>query len=762
MFTIRHHIIILLGLLIIIISFFAFTLHFTGEIVRTCFDTDGKDPYIKGTVTAEGNTIDDECIGNRIIEFYCDRSGRLHSVLGTCPEGCKDGACTREPKSAFGAIKESIGISTNQDKLNVNEPLGEVIESLTSDDLESLADGVVSTRSGSTRYAQYIRFKDTGFSSGKVVYGENDDDEVGDYLYFQKNKEIYEYELRFSNGLDSIIDDNHLEDLEGEHLQLLGRVYTIIGAFLKGSTVELRLLSGSFTDTLEEGESKTYVVGGRQFTVELMSLDDTENKAMFRINGKETKAMKRGDLFYTEDLPFGVEETYQSEAGEGSDKVKFSFGAEYLILKDKADDDSFSQGVAINGKTLSAGFVKIKGRQDGDKYGILDIKYRLKADADRGGDIYVAAGHALSEYLEDGDGIIGKWDIIYKGLVGKAKAAPASIIKFDPHSDNSYDLEFTNNQGDPYNIDFVVNDGGSLKIGRSSRTLHFIESSSSADFKIAQGDNVVLTHRNDRGGITNILQYNSIDTNNKQAHFNDESAGSKTMSYSGTEGTDAAGDVVVGGNSYKVYVGAGPDYKLAMDFTHDGVLNSGEANVVVYGGGILDLGSTSSPGGSFTIILKTEAKQFDNPSGDETISMTIQNTGSGVDINLPAQAGLSIETESGKIRALSNYGVEFLQHTNGADSMTINYPSKQQAIADVAVIFLATEEPEEPQILQETRIDEEEALPNEQVQQEQPQAEEPAVEQPTEIDSKKLIRRPIEQRPSVIYLLLRAIARFFS
>ena len=267
-----------------------------------------------------------------------------------------------------------------------------------------------------------------------------------------------------------------------------------------------------------------------------------------------------------------------------------------------------------------------------------------------------------------------------------------------------------------------------------------------------------MTNRNDRGGTTNILRVSSVDVSSKQVHFDDLATGSKIMTYSGTEGSNAQGDLVVSGNSYKIYVGPAPDYKLAVDLTDDGSLSGREANIVVNGGGILDLGSTSSPGSSFTMTLKTEARQFQEAATDEVISMTIQNTGSGVDINIPAQSGLSIETESGRIRAMSNYGVEFLQRRNGADSLTITYPSGSQSIADVSVVFYGA--PPEPTY---KLLHIEEAGDQEPIEQ---QIEEPETEAPAQIEiPRKVIERqvPAEQyQPSLFYRIIRSLLSLIS
>lgn len=746
-----------MALLVLVMGFFAKNLGYVGSAVYQCSDSDKMDFYTKGAVRSGAFTSEDVCIaGNKLQEFSCTSRNRVSFVIVDCPKGCKDGACIKS-EGKIRPVQESFQISTRSDKLELNENIGDVIEVITQNDLDALKDGIISTSEGSTRYSQYIRFKDSDFSSGKVVHDENEEGEVGNYLFFEGDTVIYEYELQFDQGLSSDVSNSHLEDLEGKSLAILGRKYTIISAGLSGETVDLRLLSGSKIDTIEEGETKAYLIDGKEYRIELKILDDENQRAIFNVNGKDFGAMRKGDTVSIEGLLLGLTETYQSEAGEGSDMVRFSLGAEQIIFRDNAGDNAFATGVKINSHSVSAGSVKIKGQAISGGYKISSIKYRLKADADRGGDVYVSEGDVLSDYIEDGEGIIGDWDIAYKGIASRGGGAE-SIIRLNPSGDDEYRLSFINSKGDSYNVPFVQNVGGSLVLGDDDDTLHFIESSSSSDFKVSQGDWVVMTNRNDRGGATNILRVSSVDVSSKQVHFDDLATGSKIMTYSGTEGADASGELVVSGNSYKIFVGPAPDYKLAVDLTDDGSLSGREANIVVNGGGILDLGSTSSPGSSFAITLKTEARQFDRSTADEVISMTIQNTGSGVDINIPAQSGLSIETENGRIRAMSNYGIEFLQRRNGADSLTITYPSGSQSIADVSVIFYGA--PPEPTY---ELLHIEEAGDNEPI--EQP-IEEPATEAPAQIEiPRKVIERQVpagQYQPSLFYRVIRSLLSLIS
>jgi len=65
-------------------------------IVSGCTDSDGgMNPYVKGTVTYQGQTYTDTCVAaDTLKEYYCD-NGIKQEHLSTCQNGytCQDGAC---------------------------------------------------------------------------------------------------------------------------------------------------------------------------------------------------------------------------------------------------------------------------------------------------------------------------------------------------------------------------------------------------------------------------------------------------------------------------------------------------------------------------------------------------------------------------------------------------------------------------------------------------------------------------------------------
>src|SRR3989344_7575992 len=96
---------------------------------------------------------------------------------------------------------DAVPISEPNDMLEIRENIGKVRETLTEFDLAGLQGGTVVTDEGATDYNQFLRFEDELNSSnvdfigaGKVVFEEDEDDVVGDYLKFEDGDDMFEYE----------------------------------------------------------------------------------------------------------------------------------------------------------------------------------------------------------------------------------------------------------------------------------------------------------------------------------------------------------------------------------------------------------------------------------------------------------------------------------------------------------------------------------------------------------------------------------------
>ena len=71
-------------------------------------------------------------------------------------------------------------------------------------------------------YEEEIRFDFGANSTGKVLFGKDDDDAIGTFLLFQEDKPILEYRLRLNAGT--------FADIQGREIQILGHRYLVAEA----------------------------------------------------------------------------------------------------------------------------------------------------------------------------------------------------------------------------------------------------------------------------------------------------------------------------------------------------------------------------------------------------------------------------------------------------------------------------------------------------------------------------------------------------
>ncbi|MBI2147181.1 S-layer protein [Candidatus Woesearchaeota archaeon] len=499
---------------------------------------------------------------------------------------------------------DAVPISESSDLLEIRERIGQVKQTLTEFDLAGLQGGTIITDEGSTDYNQYLRFEDSKntsnanwIASGKAGFEEDEDDIVGDYLVFGDGDLLFEYELEFEEGVESEVDfvsgtsgPEELPDLENEEFNVLGKVFSVVDTKIDrtGSRqiVTIDLLGGDVLDTLEEGETRTYTIDGKEYEVTMVIISDNQLSAKFSVNGEITDELKEGDTDVLRDgTEIGVRDIMPNEAEEetGGDIVEFFLGANKVSLKDNnfSDTNFDAGGVKVHEEDIEDARVRITATNATDTLSISSIRYRLYADSPKG-NIYVPPGHGLKEYLDEPEGMLSDiWDIRYEGLMDTG----VSILRFDANGDDSYDLLFTNREGLEYDVPFLDNSEDTfprLKYGSDDNDFWFTEgiinsttvgvgNTQSEFMNVTQINNVTETAAQlgnstntsvagwdacgnfwpidekdyflmtDQGGsaftggdetsFSHVLTYESIDTGNSRLTFNDEGTGQREIIY---------------------------------------------------------------------------------------------------------------------------------------------------------------------------------------------------------------------------------------
>ena len=577
------------------------------------------------------------------------------------------------------------GVSGNTVKvpgLRIGESIGERLP-LARENLNTRGK-IASTGYSTTSYHEYIRFGVEGedVPSGQVVFDINNAGQVSDFLKFKQDNSIFEYGMIFDTGLESIVKNNSLTDLEGTTLNILGQDYVVTRALIDtgAKRIELRFDGGGVRTQLDESKEVTVVADFIPYKVKTIVSTAAAPRASMKINNEMTRPLQKGESYQLRDgTRVSIVDIISNEAAEGGDLVTAYFGASTIRLTDLYGDTNFSRGLAVNGRNRQEGLVQITGTLIGsDLFRIDSIKYQLEASA-QGGDVFIAPKSTLQETMTQADKGLNV-NIAYKGLA----KVQSSIIGFEPRGQTYY-LNFISNKGRRYSI--PLNDGSnSLKFGDEDHNLVFTESASSTTYTVNSRDYLVLTNKNTYKGDTYIVRYNNLDTTNNKVVFNDISTGgSITANYqtTGVAGQLGEGFLNVGGMNFRFT--ASTNGTLAMDLTGDGAINGAEAKIVTLGGGILDLGSIS--GSSVTHQLITAKEKLKNSTRNEVVNIDLSLTNGDMDVNVANQADIRmLKAGDGLRQGLTVYGAFFELSGDKGDRrrLRIEYPVTQR-LAQVEV-----------------------------------------------------------------------------
>jgi len=315
------------------------------------------------------------------------------------------------------------------DKLNMNESLSDIRPTVSKTQLPIvLADGTLTTAKGNKYdYEQTVDinsadvlqlFADKDYADKKPTVG----------IKIPRNAQVLQYSLEFTKNAKSDLgtaansETDNWVDLEDRSIEILGETFDIIST--SNASTSLDLMRGALKPTLEEGETQTYTINGKQYEVTCLIIEDTgDNKVKFKINGEVTDAMVQGDMYETADgTMIGLREVIPNEAGDVTqDMVEFYLGAKEIVLENhqelNIDDEDISNidvNVTIDGTITANGISQI------DLTWVADDELFITEDKNE----VVMPGLESIKFYMDG---------FYKGKQEK--------VVLDPSSDDTMTLE---------------------------------------------------------------------------------------------------------------------------------------------------------------------------------------------------------------------------------------------------------------------------------------------------------------------------------
>jgi hypothetical protein len=637
---------------------------------------------------------------------------------------------------------DAYQVSDGSDILEIGETLYNVTEVVTKDDLTVLASGTLDNSQGSFDYNQYLKFNETAEQYVDFAIDDDDDEDIpADYLYIKSGHDIFQYELEFQEPAESDVTDadgnsatngGKLYDFEDEDLWIMGKKFTITKAERAGSAknnTKLTLFGGDVSDTLEEGQTKTYSIEGKDYEVTALIIDDTTSTASvkLKINGEVTRKLLEDQTDKLSDgLEVGIRNLLGNEAGDVTqDLVEFYLGVDEIIITDTDIVRSGGGSLDVRDESISDADVEIVGTDDNTKVKISKIRIRLAADDD----IYIGEGKGAQEQLDDPEGFFtGNFDLEFHGI----SVGEASKIHLNNAGDRQYKLSFSNRDGTEYDFPLVsIISSGENRMGDDSgrRDLIFSENQSGHNlallaYPIEDEDTFIVNDNKALGvrqtGFTHVLQYKDQDSTNNVLKFKDKGTGDNIeVSYT-TVGATSDAQIIIGGKEFKVLLSADTDdANITVDLDGDGSVQAGDTPFIVTKGGVyMNLTTNGScfvactTGNIMNISLFADSDDIDDGSEEEVLVVPITVSSSPeLDIGTVDYFAVDLKSGSARIASLSGYAnhfqsglhkvgstddrqerttygilVEQLVDTNGPDELTFSVPDGQ---AEALVFFTA-------------------------------------------------------------------------
>lgn len=629
---------------------------------------------------------------------------------------------TKVVSGGTGAVSvegDAWAVETSAKKLELKEGFQDILSKLTSSELDALGDGSVTTDKGTSDYEQFIILGNNTVEFEKSS-GEQTDKAVADYVKIANGKPIFNYSLEFKTPLESDVEDSagdadttgtYLGDYEDKTLSILGQTFNILQARRTSSTkhesVKLTLLGGKISDTIEEGETKTYTLDGKDYEIENIIVTDSGTiYTQFKVNGEVTEKMREGSTDTLQDgTVLGVSTILPNEAGDvTADLVTFSFGANKLEIEDtdivQATDTS-SKKLRVNDDSITEVPVIIEGTDDNSTFKIEKIKMDIRA----GHDYWIPAGATLSQVMaEEGDSDIVpamlELDLKYEGMTEEDE----NEINLIPSGDEEYVIEFKNNDGDEITLPLAydnASDAANVIWGDDSYRLVV-----SAELNLSVDEYVIVTDSTTSvEGNTNVLKYENTDyeSDTNQATVELKSIGDDNSEYKAVLKADTGS----GNGLYGTFNMDGYEYSVTnvtdgssntMRIQIDGVSNTPSNTVLVTENGAkitLHNNGTAANVGAVEVELVENNNQVET---DRTVKQVIYNV-SGTSND--QQVDLSRNTQSVAVESTADdtnvkvgmnaYGLSLTDTrvSSGPDTVEIMMPANQK-LAQVFVTSGAT------------------------------------------------------------------------
>lgn len=336
------------------------------------------------------------------------------------------------------SVDDGVAISASGDQLNINESIYDVDTSLDGDDLPTvLGNGVFEESEGNTdndeSYTQEIAFID---GTGELQLAQDDDDAAngGLYMVFSRsnNFPMYNYTLEFDDYMefDNTSQTTTNADLETAKIEIQGNLYTITAAKVSstGKIDKLTMQAGDTTVWLEQGTPITRIVGGEEHEVELVDVNENEDKCGIMVDAT-LQWVDKGSSKKVNGVEIGVTDAIVVHSDtKDTDVCEVNLGATEIVLEQ-------NKKVNINGKKIDGSEVQYKESSE-SQLESMSIWY---SPEDK---VYLAEGESMA------DPVLGNFEIKFANIVAKTTEIDMGI------SGDDLTLKFNNIDGKAISLPF--------------------------------------------------------------------------------------------------------------------------------------------------------------------------------------------------------------------------------------------------------------------------------------------------------------------
>jgi len=560
--------------------------------------------------------------------------------------------------------------------LNYNEDWQDIDPKIDDSDLPGLlTDGIFKDTKGNNdneeAYTQSLTFVNGG---NTLVFEADEDmaDAQGAYLKLADGVQAYNYSLDFSTGpkFDNTSTTTLTNDFELTKLNILGDEWTITA--ISGTNnypSKLTLMGGASSSSMKTGESKTLVMDGKTYEVEVTVYS---TKAQFVINGESLTIDESSTDELADGTEVGVTEISTSSKETVADQVEFFLGARKLILES-------GQEVELNGEEVDGSRVWINN--DATNLRLKEIQIAYSAEDD----VWIKEGGSWE------DPVFGKFKYVFASL----NSVGEETIEIDTGADSGW-MKVLNSAGKELKIDFWDNETAIFfgsKFSRANLTVlgETGTASQQGDLLVADGDycrgNAIEKCEGiellvvDSEGEARIYELSDVDPKDMKMTFKDK-INDKNYEVDFVNGTNTLDIGLIGSMG------------LIVNQTINSTWTTGTQTLLNF----TDINQYSgTPTGGFETSLEG-AIHFRN-SGDRIEMLLYNKTGIIEEFNMTVESaspqdmqviayGLS-EEESGSDDYVGtdniNYGAWLKWDSEDKNDLVITYPGDEKSWADTYV-----------------------------------------------------------------------------